>query len=163
MLVFELLIQALLIFSVVLKIGDGANGINISFVIIFLVTLIIEILVIKSLVYKLFIKKRSVSDDYYCLTNRRAFKYESKKDKLVYGYLANYDDIHSDSRKEGYGDVYMGIIYKKTGDSKLDLSNMKKLLMNPDPENMPCILFESIKSPIKVAKLAREARDELKK
>lgn len=162
-LILTLLIQSLLIFSVVFKIGEGANGINLNFIIIFLVTLILDMFIVYGIVYKLFIKKKSIKDDFYCLTDRRALKYESKKDKLVYGYLANYDDIHCNSIKNGYGDVYMGIIYQETGDSKVDLSNIKKLSINPDIENMPFILFESIESPMKIAKLAREAREELKK
>lgn len=160
---FMALMQFLLIWSIVTKTGDGAYGINLSFIIIFLATLLFDVIAIYALLYDLFIKKKAVADDYYCLTNKRAFKYESKKDKLVFGYLINYDDIHCDSRKNGYGDLYMGIVYKETNDSKQDLNNIKDIILNKDPENMPWIIFECIEHPAKVSKLAKDARNELKK
>lgn len=159
---FITLMQFLLIWSVVTKTGDGAYGITPGFVIIFLVTLLFDAIAIYNLIYTLFIKKKAVADDYYCLTNKRALKYESKKDKLVFGYLINYEDIHYDSRKNGYGDLYMGIIYKETNDSIQDLNNIKDLLFNKDPKNMPWIIFESIEHPAQVGKLAKNARNELK-
>lgn len=160
---FISLMQFLLIWSVVTKTGDGVYGITLGFIIIFLSTLLFDALSIYSLIYTLFIKKKAVSDDYYCLTNKRALKYESKKDRLLFGYLINYDDIHCDSRKNGYGDLYMGIVYKETNNSGQDLNNIKELIFNKDPENMPWIIFESIHHPAQVCKLAKDARNKLKK
>lgn len=159
--VFTLIIQLLMIWSVVTKTGDGANGVDVSFVIIFSVTLLFSGIGIYSIIYKLFLKQKVVIDDYYYLTNERVFKYESKKDKLVYGYLINYEEIYSDSCKDGYGDVYFGIIMKESGDSEEDMSKLMDHLITPDSQNMPTIKFESIKSPREVVKIAKDARRKL--
>ena len=57
----------------------------------------------------------------------------------------------------------MGIVYKETNNSKQDLNNIKDIVLNKDPENMPWIIFECIEHPAKVSKLAKDARDELRK
>ena len=159
--IFELVIQILLIWSIVTGTGDGANGINFNFIMIFGITLLFIGFCLYSIIYKLFLKQRAVKDDYYYLTNQRAFKYEVQKDKLVYGYLINYEEIRTDSCKGGYGDVYMGIIMNESGNSKEDMSKIMNHLITPDPQNMPFIQFESIKSPNKVAKIAKDAHMEL--
>ena len=151
-----------MIWSLVAKVGDGAFGINFGFIIIFATLIIVELVSIHGIVYNFFIKKRTVKDNYYCLTTERVLKYEEKKDRLVYGYLLNYDDIHYDANKDGYGDVYFSATIEKSGDSKQDLLNIKNAMMNPDFSNMSYIAFESIPSPSKVSKLAKKARDEVK-
>lgn len=160
---FMALMQGLLIWSVVTGTGDGANGINLSFIIIFAVTLLFDAIAIYNIMYLSFFKKKSVSDDYYCLTNKRAFKYESKKDKLVYGYLVNYEDMRCLNIKDGYGDVYMGIIMKESNSPETDLAMVKDIMFNPNPQNMPMINFESVSKPNEVLKIAKLARDELLK
>ena len=145
---FVLGIMALLIWSVVAGIGDGASGINFNFIIIVSVLLIFIGFIGWAIIYNLFIKKNVVKDDIYCLTNKRAFKYEFHKNKLVYGYLCNYKEVRVDGLvdglKDNYGDVYMGIVYGSTGDSRQDLSNVTKLMFNPNPKDMPYLIFESI-------------------
>lgn len=76
---FALGIQALMILSVVTKTGDGAGGINLGFIIIFLAATLFLGLGVYGLFYNLFLKKKQVADDFYCLTNKRAMKYEAKK------------------------------------------------------------------------------------
>lgn len=87
-------------------------------------------------------------------------KYEAKKNKLVFGYLEYYDDIHCSNVTGNYGDLYMGIVMEEeNNDSAIEtLVNIKDILINPNPENMPVIIFESIKNPSKIMKLAKEAR-----
>lgn len=156
---FVLGIMALLVWSVVTGIGDGAYGIGLNFIIIFAVLLLFIGLVGWGIIYNLLIKKSAVKDDVYCLTNKRAFKYEMRKNKLVYGYLCNYKEVRIDGLKDNYGDVYMGIVYSATGDSKQDLSNIKSLMFNPNPKDMPCLTFESIENPNQVVSLIRANRD----
>lgn len=161
--VFMLLIQVLLVWSVTTGTGDGANGINLSFIIIFGSTLLFSGICLYSLIYKLFLKQRMIKDYYYYLTNIRVLKYEFKNDKLVYGYLINYEDIHINSKKDNYGDVYMGIIMKDSSDAKNVLKKVINRMINQDPKNMPFIIFESVESPNNVARIAVEARKQLLK
>ena len=153
---FMALMQGLMIWSVVTGTGDGADGINLSFIVIFGVTLLFDGIAFYNIFYLLFFKKKAVSDDYYCLTNKRAFKYESKKDKLVYGYLVNYEDMRCQNTKDGVGDVYMGIIMKESSSSEEDLIRVKDIMFNPNPENMPTMLFECVEKPRNVLKIAKE-------
>lgn len=159
----SLVFQVIMILSVVTKTGDGAEGVDLSFIIIFLTITLFLGLGIYGLVYNLFLKKKKVQDDFYCLTNMRAMKYESNKDKLVFGYLENYDEIHCDNVKDNYGDLYMSINMEKnsSGDAAQTLLNLKDAMMNPNPENMSFLNFESIENPRKVMKIAKEARKEI--
>lgn len=92
-LLFVALIIGLLIWSVVTKTGDGAKGITINFIMIMLVAILFGGIGVYSFIYNVFIKKKAVQDDIYCLTNMRALKYEFKKQKLIYGYLIKYEQI----------------------------------------------------------------------
>lgn len=153
---FVLLCQILLILSVIFN-----HGSEIKFIISFLITLLFGGLGVYALIYNLFLKKRKVADDFYCITNKRALKYEAGKDKLVYGYLINYSDIHCGNVKDGYGDLYMSITKETTNDSIKDLNDLKNTLFNPNPENMPAINFESIENPKEVLQIAVKARNNL--
>jgi len=117
-----------------------------------------------NIIYNIFLKKHLVKDDYYCLTNLRVLKYESKKDKLVYGYLYYYDEIKTINNKGGYGDLYFGIVIDdENTDDKAVMKKLADLMTNPNPENMPFITFGSIEKPMSVMKLAKDARAKIKK
>ena len=58
LILYCLAIQIILILSIVYKIGDGANGINFSFIVIFLVILLFELLGIYGLLDNLFLKTK---------------------------------------------------------------------------------------------------------
>ncbi len=160
---FALAIQGLMIWSVITKTGDGANGINLSFIVIFLAVTLFLGLGVYGLFYNLVLKKKVVADDFYCLTNMRAMKYEMKKNKLVFGYLAYYDEMRCDNVKDNFGDFYMGIVFNDeyTDDSLQTIAQLKNIIMNPNPENMPFINFESIENPYQVMKLAKEAKQNI--
>lgn len=157
---FMLCIQILLIWSLITGTGDGAYGVNFNFIIIFMVTLLFQGIAVFGLVYNIFIKSKKIKGDCYCLTDSRILKYESKNNRIIYGYLENYDDIHYDSIKDGYGNLYIGITYSTTNDSKKDLKNILELAFNSDSENAPYIWLESVKDPIQLSLLVIKARDE---
>lgn len=162
---FALLIQIVMILSVITGTGDGKNGITLGFILIFLVVTLFLGLGIYGLFYNVILKKKRIADNAYCLTNIRAMKYESKKGKFVFGYLAHYDDYYCSNVKNNFGDVYMGIIFKEqNGDSATKtLLKLKDLMMKPDPENMPFINFESIEDPYNVIHLIEDAKQNIKK
>ncbi len=157
---FPIIMQIILIWSVITGNGDGENGITFSFVIIFLVAGLLACFGLYGLYYNLIKKKKAVSDDFYCLTNIRVMKYESKKNKLVFGYLARYKDIHCDNVKDNFRDVYMGIYLKDNYDDKENMGALKDL-MHPNLEDMPFIVFESIEHPYKVMDLAIKAKQNI--
>lgn len=158
--VFSLVMLSILIWVYANKIGDGTNGIDLEFVIFFILILFFTVGGIWGLVYNLILKKKMIADDYYCITNLRVMKYESKKDKLVFGYLASYDDIKCKNMKNGFGDFYMGMDLEGENDNNIvdAVHTVKEVLLHPNPENMPCIMFESIEKPREVLKIAKEAR-----
>lgn len=161
---FSLFMLGLLIWSLVTKTGDGANGINLTYIIIFAVVLLFLGLGIYSLIYNLFLKKRLVADDFYCITNMRALKYESGKNKLVFGYLACYNNIGCENIKNNYGDLSMAIeVDDDAGEDAASLLQVKDMLLHPDPENMPFLVFQSIENPEAVCQIAIKARDEVMK
>ncbi len=159
---FALILQTLMIWSVA---TDSGDGFNFNFIFIFLILTFFGGLGAYDLIYNLIFKKICVADDYYCLTNKRAMKYESKKNKLVFGYLINYVDIKYVNVKDNYGDVYMGVVLdeKNYTDGVDALGDIKDILLNPNPENMPIIKFESIEDPKKIANLVRDTRLEILK
>ena len=104
---FILIIQILLIWSVVTKTGDGANGINLSFIIIFLTTLLFAALVVYNIIYKLFIKDKKIAKHQYCITNKRVIKYDGKNNELIFGNLSNYEFIEvQNKKKQSWGFIY---------------------------------------------------------
>lgn len=160
---FMLCLQIAMIGAVVSKTGDGAKGIDSDFIFLFLITLAFEGIAVYALIYNFFIKKKAVADDYYCLTNKRAFKYETKKDKLVFGYLVNYEEIEVLNEKENYGDLRMMMVVQENECKQMDINDIKELIFNPNPEDMPCITFEAIENPYIVLALAQKAREEILK
>lgn len=90
-------------------------------------------------------------------------KYESTKDKLVFGYLASYDDIKCENLENGYGDLYMGMDLEHENDNNVveTFHTVKEVLLHPDPENMTFIMFESIEKTREVLKIAKEAHNQL--
>ncbi|MBR3368481.1 hypothetical protein IKG45_01670 [Candidatus Saccharibacteria bacterium] len=158
-LVFVICCIASLILSLVFGIGDGAKGLSLDFIVIFLGFFFLLGIIVYSLVYFIFLKHKLVADDFYCLTNLRAMKYESKKDKLCFGYLKTLEDIHTENKKDGFGDLYFSANLNKGGEpSDEDLKALKDAFLHPDPENMLTMSFESIENPTAVKKLALEAR-----
>ena len=161
--VFMLLVQVLLIWSVITGTGDGANGVDLTFILFFSITLFFQGTIIWNAVYNTFIKPKIIADDYYCLTNKRALKYESKTNKLVYGYLIDYEDTGMINVKGGYGDVFLQKRVKESGNDQEDITKLCETVLNHDPTSMPYIKFESIKSPKTVLSLVNKARSGLKK
>ena len=143
----------------------GEKPIDLSFIVIFIVAIIMFLIVIYGLVYNLFIKKRSVSDDYYCVTNNRVLKYESKKDRLVYGYLINYDAVRCENVKGNYGDLQIEVDLSKQAANmspEQQVVLLKNIFSHGNPENAPFIRFESIENPRKVEYIVLQAINELK-
>ena len=125
------------------------------------IILFIDAVIINSIVYVLFFKKYTVKDDCYCLTNKRALKYEKRKDKLTCGYLVNYGKIYTIHKRDNYGDVYMEIVYRETGDRVIDALELKDLITSSNSRNMPFMKFECIEDPDKVVSIAIEAKKAL--
>ena len=156
---FCVLILAILILSIVYKIGDGANGVNGTAIVFFAVIGFFVAICLWGAIYKLFIKKRAVADDYFCITNKRVMKYQSKKDELVYGDINKYKLISCDNEKDGYGDITMSIDAHEQGIDEGDMASMidlKNMLLHPDKEDMPQITFECVEKPRDLKKLIKE-------
>lgn len=162
-LIFIICCIAALILSLIFGIGEGANGLSLKYIVIILGFFFFFSIIVYSLVYFVFLKHKLVADDFYCLTNLRAMKYESKKDKLCFGYLKILEDIHTENIKNGFGDLYFSANLNKGGEpSDEDLKTLKDAFLHPDPENMLTMSFESIENPTAVKKLALEARNSKK-
>lgn len=158
---FMLVCQVLLILAITKEIKKGRFEMLFPFILFFGVTLLFDAAGIYLLVYNLFIKKKAVAGNYYCLTNLRALKYEAKKDKLVFGYLIDYKDIRVDSEKDEYGNVYMAKNLRKLEIDNQNLSTVKEVSSNSDQKGMLSITFESVENPYWIVNLAKEARQSL--
>lgn len=151
---FIFVCQLLLVLSLVFKIGDGENGINLSFIIIFAVTLLFDGILLYSIIYNLFIKQKSVSDDYFCITNKRVLKYQDRKQELQFGYLYYYASIEISNEKDGFGDITFT-------SNQIEEEEILSIMFKPNKENMPSITFESVANPKEVVDIARKARKDL--
>lgn len=151
----------ILIWSIVTNTGDGANGIDGDFIIMLLIGLGLGAFGIYAFVYNVFIKKKAVADDIYCLTNMRALKYEFNDQKLTYGFLLKYDQIEVQNEKDGFGDVYMGIITPDNLTEEQQMLFVKENLLNKKPNDMPIMLFECVERPYEVMQIALTAHNQL--
>lgn len=155
-------IQIPLILELLNQWKDKKEIVAISSILIFLViTLFLDAMSIYNIIYTLLLKKRAVSADAYCLTNKRVFKYDGKKRELVYGYLINYKDIKVNNLKNHFGDVYMAIMPDKENIQVSELNISIKDIIRNYKQNMPSITFESVQDPEYVADMVRNARQEL--
>ena len=162
---FGIAFIGLMLVLLIWNLSKDTNGLDFKYILFFTICGGFLLLFIWGLIYDLFIKKRAVSDDYYCLTNKRVLKYERKKDRLVFGYLKNYKTIQSEKVKNHFGDVRfemdLSTQYNSDTITPQELAEIKNMILHPDPNNMPSILFESIENPDHVKILAREARDKI--
>ena len=149
LLTFSLLGQALMIWNICVKIGDGEYEINTSFIFIFLAFLLFGLLALYSFAQSLWMKISKKTNIYYCVTNQRVLEYRVKKDKLIYGYIENFDFIKPESGK--YGDVHM---YIKCGKNIGFFQLMKVLKANP----RFVMLLRNIENPVEVANIIKEAK-----
>lgn len=160
-LAFVVIWCGLLIWMVATETGDGAKGIDFSFIIMMLVGLGFGGIAIYALIYNVFIKRKAVADDIFCLTNMRALKYETKKQKLTYGYLIKYDQIEVQNFKDGFGDVYMGIVAPNNLTEEQQLLFIKENLIKKKENDMATMLFECVEKPHSVVDIAKQAHDNL--
>ena len=151
----------LLIWSVKTGTGDGADGIDSEFIIMMLVGLGFGALAIYAFIYNVFIKKKRVADDIYCLTNLRALKYETTTQKLTYGFLLKYDQIEVQNFKDGFGDVYMGIVAPDNLTEEQQLALVKEVLFNPKETDMPTMLFQCVDHPYEIMDIALKEHQKL--
>ena len=87
---------------------------------------------------------------------------ESKKDKLVFGYLAKYEIMEVINENDNYGDLRM-MINKENDSTQPDLNEIRELIFNPNSQDMLFIIFESIENPHLVLISAQNARQEILK
>lgn len=141
----------LILFLAFLNMSEFSFGAFIGIIIVFGVA-------IYSFIYNLFLKGNKVSGQYYFITNKRAIIYSSKKNEYIIGYLNRFDEFRVDNEKDNFGDVYMGIAPKKSGDVNQDLSTVANNLFNKDKSDMPIIIFEAVENPYQVLKIAKSER-----
>lgn len=154
LLVFVILcILIILVWAVVNKFGDDAYIMNAKPF--FLGLIFMCGLGICQNIYNVFFKNNKIKDEYYCITNLRVMKYNKKKNKLVFGYIENYDLVFIDNEKGKYGDLCM---QKDMFKDDLIMETMQQ-----DPEDMTCIIFSSIENPEHVKEIFKGAAKKLEK
>lgn len=138
---------------------------NLKSMIVIVFLFILWIASIWAFVYHCFFRQKAITGDFYCLTNQRAFKYDSKKDRLVFGYLINYVNMECFFSEGDYGNLRMsgGMDFNQNEMDFQEVLKLKELMLHPDPQNMPGIEFQSIKNPEEVLEIAKNARNELLK
>lgn len=160
---FCLIIQGILIWSIVFKVGDGANGLSPTYIMVSLILLVIIGIAIREIYYDLFKKKKDIADEFYCITNLRVLKYKEKDNNLVFGYLDKYDSISYGSVKDGFGDVYFEPLIEEDEKPKniVELKKFMNCIKTKNYNGTPYIVFASIEKPFEVIKLAIDARDNI--
>ncbi len=153
--IFAIISISLLVWSVTNKVGDGANGISDSFIILVLTSVFFLVIALYGLIYYLFLKDRRIAHNFYCLTNLRALKYDSKKEQLYYGYLEKYTEIHCENTKNGFGDLYFSV-QNDSDNPKEAIGVIKKVFFDQDPKDMTFMTFESIENPKAVKALLQK-------
>ncbi len=154
LLVFVILcILIILVWAVVNKFGDDAYIMNAKPF--FLGLIFMCGLGICQNIYNVFFKNNKIKDEYYCITNLRVMKYNKKKNKLVFGYIENYDLVFIDNEKGKYGDLCM---QKDMFKDDLIMETMQQ-----DPEDMTRIIFSSIENPEHVKEIFKGAAKKIEK
>ena len=110
--------------------------------------------------YNTIIRNKIAKENLYCMTNFRVLQYNTKENKLYYGYLARFSIIEIFNENNGYGDVSFSVNLKTETGDKFSLKEIKKL--SKDRTNMLEITFLCIKDPKEIVKLAEAAREKLK-
>ena len=151
----------ILIWSVVTQTGDGENGIDGTFIIMFLAGLLFGAVGVYAFIYNVILKKKRVADDIFCLTNMRALKYETTTQKLTSGYLIKYNQIEVQNFKDGFGDVYMGIVAPDNLTDEQQMIFLKENIFNKNENDMPNMIFECVENPYSIAKIAQQCHEEL--
>lgn len=157
MIPFFTFIIALLALSLKYKIGDGAYGLSLDFIVIFGVAGIADLLLISDLIYKKFIKDYATSDDLCCITNKRILKYETRKEKLTSVYIHEFDTFSVAYTKGGYGDA----IFFKKYDGKVTMGEIGRRALNVLKKEPDIISFEGIKNPRKAVGIAKQQYNKL--
>lgn len=106
-------------------------------------------------------KRKQLANNFYCLTNQRAIKYDYNNNEIFFGSLRQYEDVRCYRVKDGYGDLYMGIILENGGSTGEELSTATKMLKDPDSTDMPYMEFTSIKDPESVKNLIIKVRQDI--
>lgn len=156
---FFLMVLTLMLCSVFYGFGDGINGFDGNFIVVFLFVACLEIWAIYHLVYTLLFRRRDVSDELYCITNKRVFKYELTKNKISFGYLINYESIICYNIKDNFGDISFDANAKDNISKNQKKYYIKWIPLTPNPENMPEIIFRSVEHPDTIVKIAESARN----
>ena len=94
---------------------------------------------------------------HYCLTNKRAFRYDEHINELEYGYLKNYSKVSVNNVLQNIGTVIMEVDYSRNGENDLIQAQVIKQQLDeyPNKEDMHRMIFENIKDPEYVAALIR--------
>lgn len=140
-------------------------SLNLSCIVISIVCALFLLFSIYALVDKLVLHKMRLTDVYYCVTNQRALTYSGKKDELKFGYLKNYKNIECYNIKNEYGSIRMSIYTDEdaaninSGDEKVATAQafqaISNSVINPQSDDMPFMVFESIKDPMNVEQIIR--------
>ncbi len=160
LLVFAVVVQAVLIWSVKYEGGEGKSGIGFTWAFFFGVMVIFELLAIYNAFHLYFLKDRIAKKSEYCLTNQRAMVYDTKKDYLVYGYLREYTVVATSHEKGKYGDLYMNIGYTDES-GNISFDKIKRIWFQKDSQNMAALTFLCVEQPKKLKKMVKEAKEKL--
>lgn len=151
LLLFSLTGSSLLIWSVWAKVGDGESGINLDFILLFGIFLFFAVIALYNIIYVLFLKNKKIANEYYCITNQRALRYEGKKDELIYGYIQNYDVVITERVEGKYGDVVMSVAYD-------DNADIYTIIQKQDSCNRRQMHFQCIEDPRKIARMIKNIK-----
>ena len=158
LIIFTIVVQAIMVFSVTHEIGDGKAGISLGFIIIFLAVTFFGVISIYSIISKLFLMNYKTKKDEYCITDKRVIVYKGRKKEIWYGNIINYYNIETNNVKKKYGDLILAVEYL---DENEGLKTLGKNLINPDKTNLAFINLVSIENVKKVKDLVTKQRQEL--
>lgn len=156
--VFCIIVFLLMFFSIKYKIGDGADGLSLTAIVIFLVDFLFFGIVTWDMLYRLFIKNLMAKDDFCCITNQRILKYEYRTGKLTSVNIADVDTFTTDNCYHGYGDAFF---YKKVDHGELDVKETVKFGINIAKNSSNNITFLNVKNPKKAVGIVKQKHESL--
>lgn len=158
--VFTLIILTTII-VIGVKRGDLSDSFDMNFRIVILIIIGALVFGVSGLIYSVVFKKYNVSDDNFCITNKRVIKFEDRENKLSYGKISKYKFIHIINEKDGFGDIVFQM-YDNDIANRKDIGILPSNSVNQDLKDMDVMVFECVKNPMRVASIAIKARDNLK-
>lgn len=114
---------------------------------------IILIILVYSIIFKLFLRDKKINGEFYCITNYRIMQFNSNTNDLIQAQLIDFNIVYCDNVKDEYGDF---IIMKKSYENDNVIDSINGIINSKNSFS-----FQAIENPEKVKDITKKAMSDL--